>query len=185
MTLNMAAGVLIPPDTWLGLHSHADLVRPYRPGRWLRPVESASDVPREARRLMRGEMVASSDDDERLQIRSMLPVNETEYRNAAFLRIDEKSEPLRIRNPDSVLMLHTSVDAQGTLLVSRVAMSTGQLLWTVDTGVDRFKLSQILPAEHSTVFVGPRPPVPGEVSEPLIVLLDHANGRLTTHSLWR
>src|SRR5690606_7173714 len=111
-----------------------------------------------------------------------------EYRNAFFLRMDEKSEPLRVANPDSVLMLHTSnggLAAQGTLLVSRVAIDGASLLWTVDTGIERFKLEQILPGERLTAFVGTRPPVPDKVSEPLIVLVDHDTGALATHSLWQ
>lgn len=98
------------------------------------------------------------------------------------------TEPLPLTNPDGVLRLHPSGDDSGagaTLLVSRVDAQAGQPLWTVDTGIHRFKLEQILPGGESTVFVGTRPPVPDKLSEPLLVILDHATGQLTTHSLWQ
>jgi hypothetical protein len=85
-------------------------------------------------------------------------------------------------------MLHTSGDganAQSTLLAARVDIATGKLLWSKDTGIHRFKLDQILPAADSTAFVGTRPPVPDQVSEPLLVILDHASGELVVHSLWQ
>jgi hypothetical protein len=106
--------------------------------------------------------------------------------DGTWLGLSQTSEPLRVGDPDSVLMLHTSGGGiRGTLLVSRLPVDTGRLLWTQDTGLDRFTLAQILPGDTSTALVGTRPPTPDTVSEPLIVLFDHATGRLTTHSLWR
>ena len=138
---------------------------------------------------MRGEFEEdSSSDGAHWRIRSMTPISETEYRNASFLRLNEKSEPLRLSGPDSVLMLYSSGDGvspQSTLSVARVEVPSDRLLWTSDTGLDRFKLEQILPGEERTVFRGTRPPVPDKVSEPLLVILDHATGQLTTHSLWQ
>jgi hypothetical protein len=189
LTHYMAAGLLTAPNAWLGVLSQSDLEGSYRPGRWLRAVEGASDSPREVRRLMRGEFEEdSSSDGAHWRIRSMTPISETEYRNASFLRLNEKSEPLRLSGPDSVLMLYSSGDGvspQSTLSVANVEVPSGRLLWTSDTGLDRFKLEQILPGEERTVFRGTRPPVPDKVSEPLLVILDHATGRLTTHSLWQ
>jgi hypothetical protein len=60
---------------------------------------------------------------------------------------------------------------------------SGAVLWQVDTGIDRFSLKQILPGESSTAFVGTRPPVPDKVSEPLLVLVNHADGSARTLSL--
>jgi hypothetical protein len=189
LTHYMAAGLLTAPNAWLGVLSQSDLEGSYRPGRWLRAVEGASDSPREVRRLMRGEFEEdSSSDGAHWRIRSMTPISETEYRNASFLRLNEKSEPLRLSGPDSVLMLYSSGDGvspQSTLSVARVEVPSDRLLWTSDTGLDRFKLEQILPGEERTVFRGTRPPVPDKVSEPLLVILDHATGQLTTHSLWQ
>lgn len=82
-------------------------------------------------------------------------------------------------------MLYTSTPgSQGTAVVARVD-AKGQPLWRVDTGISRFSLRQILPGEHSTAFVGTRPPIPDKVSEPLLVIVDHRNGQQVTHSLWQ
>jgi hypothetical protein len=82
-----------------------------------------------------------------------------------------------------MLMIHASA-AGGTLVVSCID-DQGNLLWTNDTGLDRFTLKQILPGEHVLAFIGTRPPVPNKLSEPLIVLVDSKSGKLTTQSLWR
>jgi hypothetical protein len=95
------------------------------------------------------------------------------------------AEPLRIDGPASALMVHTvKPGLSGRLVVSRVDMD-GRLLWTTETGLDRFSVSQILPGEKAFAFVGTRPPVEGKLSEPLVVLVDNATGGLTVHSLWR
>lgn len=182
----MAAGVRVAPRQWLGVYSASEMAQGAKPGRWLRPVESARDA-REPRRLVRGELDpggAAPTGSQRIV--AMTPLGHAEYQNAAFLRADDKAEPLRLHNPDSVLMLHTVGDALpgGTLAVSRVGID-GQLLWTTDTALHRFKLQQVLPGAHSTAFVGTRPPVPDQVSEPLLVIVDHASGRAITQSLWR
>ncbi len=185
----MAAGLRVSDTAWLGLQSEADLAGEYRAGKWLRAVESATDTPREARTLMRGTLdpEASTGGNHR-RIVAMTPIATTTYRNASFLRLTETSEPLRLAGPNSLLMLHTSGDGTGassTLLVSRVDVTSGQVLWTRDTGLHRFLLQQVLPSERSTVFVGTRPPIPDKLSEPLIVSLDHTSGEITTLSLWR
>jgi hypothetical protein len=188
LTQYMAAGVRLSSSGWLGLHSTAELAKSHQPGRWLRAVESATDASRESRRLVRGEL----ETDEAVatgsrQIKSMKALDEAEYRNASFLRMDGSSEPIRLQGPDAVLMLYSSGSevSRSTLSVARVETATGILSWSVDTGLDRFTLQQILPAPGSTVFVGTRLPVPDQVSEPLVVILDHATGKLVTHSLWR
>ncbi len=189
-TRYMAAGLLRPDGTWLGLQSDSDLAGAYRAGQWLRAVERATDTPRDTRRLVRGEFVPldPGDDPTHRRIRTMAPLADTGFHNAAFLRLTDDVPPLRLGDPDGVLMLHTSGDGFGadtTLLVSRVDVATGRLIWTTDTGIHRFALEQILPGERSTAFVGARPPVPDKVSEPLLAILDHATGTLATHSLWR
>lgn len=188
LTLYQAAGVHVPPAGWLGLHTTADLDSAWRPGRWIRAVESATDAPREARLLVRGEVEPDGETVPALRIRAMTAIADAHYHNASFLRVGQKAGPVRVADPDSVLMIYASgngVGADTTLRVARVEIATGALLWDQDTGVHRFALSQILPGDASTAFVGTRPPVPGKVSEPLIVLLDHATGRIATHSLWR
>ncbi|MFN7978584.1 MAG: hypothetical protein U0P30_10630 [Vicinamibacterales bacterium] len=189
LTLYMAAGLRVSNTAWLGLQSEADLAGEYRRGQWLRAVESATDTPRDTRMLVRGTLEPeASDPGDLRRIATMTPMATTAYRNASFLRLSQTSEPIRVAGPDSVLMLHTSGDGTGTsstLLVSRVVVDSGEVQWTHDTGLHRFLLQQILPGERTTVFVGTRPPIPDKLSEPLLVILDHAGGQLVTHSLWR
>jgi hypothetical protein len=177
----LAAGVVIAPGVWLGLHTQAELARSFRPGKWVRPVESA-DRTKEARRLARGALEASSG-GARHRIRSIAPVGETEYRDAAFLRPDAKSAPRVLDDPASVTMVHTSVPG-GTLIVSRVG-DKGEVLWSADTGLDRHTLRRIFPGDGVMAFVGNRPPEPGKLSEPMVVLIDARTGQVAPHTLWR
>jgi hypothetical protein len=178
-----AAGYLAAPDVWIGLHAASEIEGAYRPGRWIRPEESADDAA-QPRRLYRAELEPSSD-GARHRIRAIAPVGEAAFLNAAFLRLHEKDEPLRRADPDSALMVHTSAPGlRGTLVVSRVTPQ-GEMVWSVDTGLDRFKLQQILPGSETFAFVGTRLPIPDRLSEPLVVLVDADTGEMKSHSLWR
>ncbi|NOT40704.1 MAG: hypothetical protein HOP13_09445 [Alphaproteobacteria bacterium] len=180
---HLAAGVRIAPDTWLGLHSQAERAGDFKPGKWIKPVESAN-AEREKRSLTKAVLEASSDGN-RYRIRTIVPLGDAEYLEAAFLRMNAKSEPLRVSEPASTLMIHTS--GQGgasTLVVSRVD-DQGNLLWSTDTGLDRFSLKQILPGQDVLAFIGTRPPIPDKLSQPLIVLVESKTGKLTSHSLSR
>lgn len=179
----LAAGIVVAPREWLGLHSAAELAGSFKPGKWIRSVESA-DEGKVSRRLSKA-MLEAATTDARFRIRAIAPIGEAEFLGAAFLRMDDKSAPLRLTNPDSALMVHTSAPSlAGTLVVSRVGFD-GKLLWSTDTGLDRFQLKQILPGQEVLAFVGTRPMVPNKVSEPLVVLVETATGKLTSHSLWR
>jgi hypothetical protein len=115
----------------------------------------------------------------------MEPMDTTVHVNAAFLRLDEQAEPLRMAAPDGALMVCSSdVRANATLVVARVD-TQGRVLWKVDTGIDRFTLQQVLPGGERSAFVGTRPPVPDKVPEPLLVVVDNVTGGSTVHSLWR
>ena len=115
----------------------------------------------------------------------MEPIGQENYLNAAFLRMDEGSEPIRLSDPDGALMVYTSEPGlKGTLVLARVDMD-GKVIWRIDTAIDRFKLERILPGGQVSTFIGTRLPVPGKVSEPILVLVDHATGKAVTHSLWR
>ncbi len=95
------------------------------------------------------------------------------------------SRPTRLVLPDGALVLQPSASGpMGTVAVSRVDPAGGSL-WATAIPIDRFKLQQVLPGERSTAFVGTRVPVPGKVSEPLLVIVDHATGRQVQHSLWQ
>jgi hypothetical protein len=179
----LAAGVVMSPNAWLGLLSQADMSKGFKSGKWLRPVESAEDK-NEPRRLVKAELVPNGDQT-RYRVRSVSPLADAEYRNAAFLRGDDKSEPIRLRDPGGALMLHTTGSVlTGTLNVSRID-AAGAILWSTDTGLDRFKLKQIFPGPGTVAFVGDRPPTPGKLSEPLIVVVDVKTGTILSHTMWR
>jgi hypothetical protein len=127
----------------------------------------------------------ASDDGTHFRIQRIAPVTGNEYLNAAFLRMNDGTVPLLLRDPESALMVHTDKPGLGgMLMVSRID-TKGNVLWTAGTGIDRFDLAQILPGEKSFAFVGARPPIPNKLSEPLVVLVDNATGLVTTHTLWR
>jgi hypothetical protein len=178
---HLAAGLFVGANEWLALLSAASVQGDYGIGRHVKRIVHA-DERREPRRLYRAVLEGEAMPG-RYPIASMEPLSTAEYLNAAFVRPDDASEPLRLTNPDGVLMIYTSAPGlTGTLVAARVDLA-GTVRWTVDTGVDRFSLKQILPGETSTVFVGTRPPVPGKVSEPLLVLVEHADGSARTVSL--
>lgn len=179
---NLAAGVMMG-ETWLGLHSDDEASRAFAAGKWVRPVERADDK-KEMRRLYRAPLGDATDGGRR-RIRAIAPLSDTTFYQAAFLRLDDTSAPVRVSDPDSALMAYTSAPGlRGTLVVSRVD-ANGRTLWTTDTGLDRFQLRQILPGADAFAFVGTRPPIPDKLSEPLVVLIDNRTGKATTHSLWR
>jgi hypothetical protein len=72
----------------------------------------------------------------------------------------------------------------GVLLVTRVD-EDGRVIWTADTGLDRFTLRQILAGDGVSAFIGARPPQPGKLSEPLLVFVAHDTGAVRVESLWR
>lgn len=179
----LAAGLYTPPGQWLGLHGEVDLGGEFAPGRFIRPVEGANEK-WELRKLYRGELEPLREDG-LLRLAALAPVGDTEYANAAFLRPAHGEEPLRLEDPASALMLNEApADRRGTLRVARVDLA-GKVLWTVDTGIDRFQLQQVLPGPGFTAFVGPRPAVPDKVPEPLLVIVTHATGAVATYSLWQ
>jgi hypothetical protein len=112
-------------------------------------------------------------------------IADTGYRNPAYVRLSAQGKPLQLAEPKGVLMVHTSPDGPaGTLLVSRMD-DGGRALWTAETGLDRVTLQQVLPGREVVAFVGTRPPVPGKLSEPMVVLVEIGTGTTASHSLWR
>jgi len=179
----LAAGFIPASGQWLGLHSEEEVQGEFALWKAVRRVVSQESWKR-MRRLHRGELDAPVDDRYH-RILSLEPINEAEYFNAAFLRMDKDSEPIRLSDPDGALMIHTSQPGmKGTTVIARIDLD-GRVRWSVDTAIDRFQLLQILPGEQSFAFVGTRLPVPGKVSEPLLVIVENATGKVATHSLWR
>ena len=178
-----SAGLIAAPGRWYGLHSAEETQGEFATKKFLRRVVRQVEA-KQLRRFHRGELDAPVDDKYH-RILSMTPINDNEYLNAAFLRMDDVSEPLRMSEPDGALMIYTSEPGlKGRLMVARVD-TAGTILWKVDTGIDRFKLSQILPGKDSFAFVGTRPPVPDKLSEPLLVIVENRTGAVVTHSLWQ
>ncbi len=178
-----SAGLIAAPGRWYGLHSAEETQGEFATKKFLRRVVRQVEA-KQLRRFHRGELDAPVDDKYH-RILSMTPINDNEYLNAAFLRMDDVSEPLPMSEPDGALMIYTSEPGlKGRLMVARVD-TAGTILWKVDTGIDRFKLSQILPGKDSFAFVGTRPPVPDKLSEPLLVIVENRTGAVVTHSLWQ
>ncbi len=179
----LSAGFHTGPGSWLGLHSTAELEREFAVKKFLRRVVPQEEA-KQMRRFHRGALDVPVDNKYH-QILSMTPIGDAEYFNAAFLRMDDASEPLRMTDPDGALMIYTSEPGlKGRLMVARVDEEVN-IIWKVDTGIDRFKLSQILPGKDSFAFVGTRPPIPDKLSEPLLVILENATGKVRTISLWQ
>jgi hypothetical protein len=179
----MAAGFLTRSGAWFGLHSAAELEGEFKPGQWVRLVESAEEA-KEQRQICTGSTEPSSD-GEYHRIQSIAPLSEATYLNAALLRLNATEAPLQLADLTSVVMMYTSAPGlHGTLVIACVDLS-GKVIWTADTGLDRFLLQQILPDADAFAFVGTRPPVESQLSEPLVVIVDNATGQLKSHSLWR
>lgn len=179
----LSAGFLAAPDAWFGVHSSTELERDYTPQKFVRRVVPAAET-KEMRRFQRAALELDSS-GKYYRILSIEQIGGAEFLNAAFLRIDDQSEPLRLTGPDGALMLYTSAPGlQGTAMIARVD-TAGAIVWNADTGIDRFNLAQILPGTDSMAFVGTRPREEGKVPEPLLVIVENATGLVTTHSLWR
>lgn len=179
----LAAGLITAPGSWLGLHSPEELAGEFAPKKFVRRIVRQDDA-EQLRRFHRG-VLEGPVEDKYHRITSMTPVGEEEYLNAAFLRMDDHSEPIRPDRSDGALMLYTSRPGMGaTLMVARVSLE-GDVLWHVDTGIDRSSMQQFLPGETTTAFVGTRPRKAGKVPEPLLVIVDHGKGTLRTLSLWQ
>jgi hypothetical protein len=110
------------------------------------------------------------------------PLSSQGLKDAALLRMDVKSRPLSFGDADGAMAIHTS--AAGTVVASRLDKD-GNTVWSAETGLDRFSLQRIFPGEMVVAFVGTRPPAPGKLSEPYVVLVDNITGKTTSHSLWR
>ncbi|MEO7412185.1 MAG: hypothetical protein ABIZ81_02415 [Opitutaceae bacterium] len=179
----LSSGVRPTPTEWLGLHSPNEVAREFKPKSRLSRTNRAENA-KELRRLHRAELGPELDRGYR-EVLSMTPVSEDEFFNAAFLRAAASADPLRLSAPESFLMVYTSKPGLGgTAMLARVD-STGKILWRTDTGIERFKLAQILPDARNVAFIGTRPPVPDKLSEPILVIVDNPSGAVSTTTLWK
>ena len=144
------------------------------------PRDNPVNPANETRRLHRVRVAAGGS---RPRIETVQLVSATDYQNAALIRSADGTELLRLSGPDSVLMTYrTGLGADATTVVARLD-AEGQAHWTTDTGIGR--LDQVLPDAQTLAVIGTRPPIPGKVSEPILVLVNTSTGTMTTHSLWR
>lgn len=179
----LCAGAFVTPTRWLGLHSLPEAEREFKPKSRLKRIVPATDA-KEQRLFYHGTLDPDSSDVHH-RILSMEALGDAEYLNAAFIRLDGASEPLRLASPDGFLVLFTSKPGlAGTAVVARVD-DQGTIIWKTDTGIDRFLLQQILPGKRSIALIGARPAVPDKVSEPLLVVVDNGTGKAGTTSLWQ
>jgi hypothetical protein len=179
----LSSGVRPSPTEWLGLHSAKAAAGEYKPKARLSRLNRAEDA-KELRSLYRAQLGPEMDRGNR-EILSQERVFLDEYFNAAFVRTGSEADPVRLSEPDSFLMIYTSKPGLGgTVMLARVD-ATGKILWKTDTGIERFKLAQILPDARFIAFTGTRPPVPDKVSEPILVIVDNQSGVASTVSLWQ
>ncbi len=179
----LTSSVRPSPTEWLGLHSTKSAALEYKPQKWLGRLNRAEDA-KELRSLYRSQLGPELDRGNRA-ILSQGRVSEDEYFNAAFVRSGSETDPLRLSEPDSFLMLFTSKPGLGGTVVLARVDGAGKILWKTDTGIERFKLSQILPDTHFNAVIGTRPAVPGKVSEPILVVIDSHSGVASTSTLWK
>ena len=179
----LSSGVRPSPTEWLGVLSAKAAAGGHKPKSWLSRLNRAEDA-KELRSFYRSSLGPELDRGNR-EILSQERVSTDEYFNAAFVRTGADAEPLRLSGPDGFLMIYTSQPGlSGTLVLARVD-SGGKIIWKTDTGIDRFKLSQILPDARFIAFIGTRPPVPDKVSEAILVVVDNQSGAASTVSLWQ
>jgi len=179
----LASGVRPSSAEWLGLHSTKAAAVHYKPNSWLARLNRAEDV-KEMRSFYRSQLGPELDRGNR-EILSQERVSPDEYFNAAFVRAGSEADALRLSAPDGFLMIYTSKPSLGgTTMLARVD-TAGKIIWKTDTGLERFKLAQILPDARFIAFTGTRPPVPDKVSEPLLVFVDNQSGVASTISLWQ
>ena len=100
---------------------------------------------------------------------------------AAFVRGTRAGQVLQVAGGGSLLLWESKPYRSGTVMAARVD-SSGSAAWTVDTGIGT--LLQVLPDPATPALIGERPRIPDKVSEPILVIVDAATGRITTHSLW-
>ena len=100
---------------------------------------------------------------------------------ASYLRATRRGENLRLAGGGSLLIWETKPYRSGSVMAARVD-SSGTVAWSVDIGIG--KLLQVLPDPATPAFIGERPKIPDRLSEPILVIVDAATGKLTTHSLW-
>jgi hypothetical protein len=175
---SLCSGGLISTNDWIAVVTEKDALNDFKTGFSL-PRDFTAGEKDHARQLYRGQVDTNTS---RPRITSSEHLSPTEYRAANFLRAKPGGAILRAGNPQSLFLLHrlgTGLFASFTL--TRISLD-GQVLWAADTGLGR--LQQVLPGTDSIVLIGERPPVPNQVSEPILVVISVSTGNTQTISLW-
>ncbi len=177
----LATGVRPTPEQWLGLHSLTEAQTHFRIGSTIGPKNPARDA-KELRQIHRGTL-GPDDARRRNPILTLTPVSDQTFLNAAFILDVDQTTPIQAVNADSFVMTYTATPGLGGTLVVAAIDTKGAVLWSVDTGLHRFLLQQILPGQKHVAFVGPRPAVAGKVAEPILVIVDTQTGKSVTSTL--
>lgn len=160
------------------MHAAPELARDFKPCLSV-PKKAAFEKARVARRLHRGQLETSGP---RTALVEMVPLSADDYVAGTLVRATRDGDTLRLADPNSVLVLHRPGQTSGgTLAVTRVDRG-GRPTWQAETGFG--ELDQVLPDAKVVSLIGRRPAVPDKVSEPLLVTIDLAAGRVATRSLW-
>lgn len=176
MLLFLAEGGRIGNDRWLGVHTPANMSASFREG-FRAPVAADFERSAQARQLYTG---ALSVEGTNVRLGALQATGVDSLFNGAFVRSGREGGLLLLAG--NALMVHeTKPRRAGTVVVSRVSAS-GDVAWSVDTGIGQ--LLGVLPDASWPAFVGERPRIPGQVPEPILVIVDASNGRATTRSLW-
>lgn len=179
----LSVGARPAATEWLALLSPDQVTHEHKTGSRLSPI-NRFESSKEPRQFHRAALGPELDRGSR-EILEMGAVSEEAFINAAFVRSGPNQDPIRLSEPESFLVAYTSQPGLGgTLVVARVTAS-GQILWKTDTGLDRFRLRQILPDVRLPAFVGPPLPVPNQVTQPILAIVDSQTGALTKVRLHR
>jgi hypothetical protein len=174
----LCQGGRLSPTEWIGVHAAPELARDFKP-RLSVPKEAAFEKARVARRLHRGQLETSG---ARTALVEMVPLSADDYVAGTLVRATRDGGPLQLTGPDSVLVVHRlGAGHTDPFVVTRVDRN-GRPAWKAETGVG--ELDQVLPDAKVLSLIGRRPAVPDKVSEPLLVTIDLAAGRVATRSLW-
>lgn len=174
----LCQGGRLSPTEWIGVHAAPELARDFKP-RLSVPKEAAFGKARVARRLHRGQLETSG---ARTALVEMVPLSADDYVAGTLVRATRDGGPLQLTGPDSVLVVHRlGAGHTDPFVVTRVDRN-GRPAWKAETGVG--ELDQVLPDAKVLSLIGRRPAVPDKVSEPLLVTIDLAAGRVATRSLW-
>lgn len=176
---SLCSGGLLTSADWFGALTPAEATKDFKPGSSM-PRDFAWNPKDEMRRLYRCRIDTTA---ARPRIEQTELIAETAYRGAALIRTSTGGAVLRLPEPDSVLLLHrTGTELSAPFTLTRMTPDS-KPVWSAATGIGR--LQQVLPDPTTIALIGERPPIPDQVPEPILVLINAKSGETRTLSLWR